>query len=83
MVKFKNMKIPVENNLDEIVATLESKGCWFNMGDGNDTLAEWVILCLPSGRYDIYNNNRHVGDWAKTITLAEIRSMNIETLKEM
>ena len=34
MSKFKNMKIPVENNLEEIVEELDRKGYWFNMDDG-------------------------------------------------
>ena len=75
MTKFSNLKIKVENNLDEIVATLESKGYWFNMDDGDNNLAKWVILCLPGGRYDIYNNNRHISDWAKTTTISELKEM--------
>lgn len=73
----KNIKIEINKDqpLDEVVATLESKGHWFNMDDGDNNLAKWVILCLPSGRYDIYNNNRHIGDWAKTTTLAELKEM--------
>lgn len=75
MGKFKNMKIPVENNLREIVEELDRKGYWFNMDDGDNGFAKWIILVLPSGRYDIYNDDRHIGDWAETITLDELKEM--------
>lgn len=74
MNKFKNMKIPVENNLDEIVSELEQIGCWFNMDDGNNKQARWVLII--GDRYDIYNNDRCVnGDWCKLTTLAELKEM--------
>ena len=73
----KNMKIEINEQqpLDDVVKELDHKGYWFNMNDGNNKFAKWVILALPSGRYDIYNNDRHIGDWAKTITLAELKEM--------
>jgi hypothetical protein len=77
MTNFRNLKIAINDQqpLDEVVEILESKGYWFNMDDGNNKLAKWVILVLPSGRYDIYNNDRHIGDWAKTTTLDELKEM--------
>ena len=74
MSEFKNMKILVENNLDEIVSELERIGCWFNMDDGDNKQARWVLVI--GDRYDIYNNDRCVnGDWCKLTTLTEIKGM--------
>ena len=81
---FKNMKIAINDQqpLDEVVMELKRLGCWFNMDDGNNKQAKWILVM--GDRYDIYNNDRCVdGDWCKLTTLSELRSMNIETLKEM
>lgn len=77
----RNMKINVENNLDEIVAELESMGYQESMFTPNKNAA--FIVTYESGSFT---------DWGKfdggayncgLTTLAELRSMNIETLKEM
>jgi len=45
-MNFKNMKIPVENNLDEIVATLESKGWMLGLRSGiGDMLERKLDIC--------------------------------------
>ena len=80
MVKFKNMKILVENNLAEIVGDLESKG-----------YTPQIILCSPTwvitsglGRYSLFQHEpSDIYRKYETTTLTELRSMNIETLKEM
>lgn len=80
MVKFKNMKILVESNLAEIVEELESKGYTVQIKLWNP---KWVITS-DLGRYSLFQHEpsdiyRKYG----TTTIAELRSMNIETLKEM
>ena len=78
MVKFKNMKILVENNLDEIVGELERLGyvkqAWLNH-------QKEVIATFETGVYS--NFNYFYNDTHNPTTIAELRSMNIETLKEM
>ena len=87
----KNMKIKVEtdelgeSNLDEIVATLESKGwskregAYFADESGSYLIATdygiitWCAECLVDVLWSTH----------ETTTLAELRSMNIETLKEI
>ena len=69
-MNFKNMKIPVENNLDEIVATLESKGYQeVYKGDG-DTVC---ILTDTSGGYSLLNNSNENNPY--TTTLSELKGM--------
>ena len=78
MVKFKNMKILVENNLEEIVGELERLGyvkqAWLNH-------QKEVIATFETGVYS--NFNYFYNDTHNPTTLTELRSMNIETLKEM
>lgn len=79
----KNMKIPVENNLDEIVGELERKGYVEHYRKPAKKQHNWVVVekrgCY-TGWYDVYVlcEKTYV-----LTTLAELRSMTIETLKEM
>ena len=80
----KNMKIKVEtdelgeSNLDEIVVELERLGYkkvgWLNH-------QKEVVATFETGVYS--NFNYFYNDTHKPTTLTELRSMNIETLKEM
>ena len=80
MVKFKNMKILVENNLAEIVGDLESKGYTPQIILRSP---KWVITS-DLGRYSLFQHEpSDIYRKYETTTLAELRSMNIETLKEM
>ena len=88
----KNMKIKVEtdehgeSNLDEIVEELEKRGYEL---DSESAFKPTVILTWSFGSYDKVNTtdwddfNDYFDDEWKLTTLAELRSMNIETLKEM
>ena len=82
MVKFKNMKILVENNLAEIVGELERLGYvkadWFDQGD-----TELCITAYQTGRFKIRDADIFDCYGGVATTLTELRSMNIETLKEM
>ena len=78
MDKFKCIKIEITKDqpLDGVVKELERLGCWFNMDDGNNKQAKWVIVI--GDRYDIYNNDRCVnGDWCKLTTLVELKEMQL------
>ena len=80
----KNMKIKVEtdehgkSNLDDVVAELERLGyvkqAWLNH-------QKEVIATFETGVYS--NFNYFYNDTHNPTTLAELRSMNIETLKEV
>ena len=73
----KNMKIKVENNLDEIVTELE------RLGYAKDTTLNdcaCYVYTFEDGSYFIYMGNH---DNNNLTTLSELRSMTIETLKEM
>lgn len=82
----RNMKIPVEINeqgestLDEIVATLEGQGykC-----DGYHPYYCNYVVCCDDGTYCMYTLDIGRDEEYKLTTLAELRSMNIETLKEV
>ena len=63
----KNMKIKVENNLDEIVATLESK--WYKKLSATKSNPSYVIV-TPDGYYSI----RKAVAICNT-TLAELKEM--------
>lgn len=71
-MSFKNMKIPVENNLDEIVGELESKG-----------YTPQIILCSPTwvitsdlGRYSLFQHEpSDIYRKYETTTLAELKEM--------
>ena len=68
------IKINEAQPLADVVKTLESKGYWFNMDDGDNNHAKWVLVI--NDRYDIYNNNRCIdGGWCKLTTLAELKEM--------
>ena len=73
------MKIKVENNLDEIVATLESNGYRPHSKFYGD---EICILTQTDGLYCGDSTGRFNNGYELT-TIAELRSMTIETLKEM
>jgi len=73
MTKFLNLKIPVENNLDEIVGELESKGYHKSMFMPNKNTA--FVVSYKSGGFT---------DWGKfdggsydfpITTLAELKEM--------
>lgn len=69
MTKFLNLKIPVENNLDEIVATLESKG--YVKDDTLIDIARYVYT-FEDGSFVIYMSNQC--GFVLT-TLAELKEM--------
>lgn len=71
----KNMKIKVENNLDEIVVELERLGYKKDLEKGNS-----LVLCHELGLYSLHSHDYGFGNLT---TIAELRSMTIETLKEM
>ena len=69
-MNFKNMKIHVENNLDEIVGELERLGYAFEIGRHSDS-----IICDDCGfcfsfRIDYFNK-----DDGELTTLAELKEM--------
>jgi len=70
-MNFKNMKIPVENNLDEIVGELERLGYLYNCGC-DDNKAKMVVARSHNMQYDIYDD--WIGSGFKA-TLAEIKEM--------
>lgn len=78
MTKFLNLKIPVENNLDEILGELERLG--YQKYDGEMTKNRIIVEAYEDGIYCLFSDDLHV---CKSTTLAELRSMTIETLKEM
>ena len=67
---FKNMKIPVENNLDEIIGELERLGyvkqAWLNH-------QKEVIATFETGVYS--NFNYFYNDTHKPATLAKLKEM--------
>ena len=66
----KNMKIPVENNLDEIVETLESKGYTPQIILWSPT---WVIAS-DIGRYSLFQHEpSDIYRKYETTTLAELK----------
>lgn len=73
-MNFKNMKIPVENNLDEIVGELESKGYvkadWFDQGDN-----ELCVTAYQTGRFKIRNAHIFECYGGVLTTLAELKEM--------
>ena len=79
----RNMKIPVEINkqgestLDDIVGELERLG--YSLAFETQWLNRFVYT-TQGGRYSILVSDLYL---EKTTTLAELRSMNIETLKGM
>lgn len=69
-VTFKNMKIPVENNLDEIVAELERLG--YVRDTTLNECACYVYAC-DDGCYFIYMNGGYGSE--NLTTLAELKEM--------
>lgn len=71
-MNFKNMKIPVENNLDEIVGELERKGYREHVWE-NDIKTEYVVG-FDSG---IYTNADYdpTNEIYVLTTLAELKEM--------
>lgn len=71
---FKNMKIPVENNLDEIVAELEKKG--YKKDFVTDSEPSFVITWGSFGIYDIQGlPNDQMTSHNETTILAELKEM--------
>lgn len=71
-MNFKNMKIPVENNLDEIVAILESKGYTPQIILWSPT---WVIT-NDLGSYSLFQHEpSDIYRKYETTTLAELKEM--------
>ena len=71
MNNFKNLKIQVENNLDEIVKTLESKGCIKSityMGDPDSTIIVMHSSGFSDWLLDTFNDHQ-------LTTLAELKEM--------
>lgn len=69
MTNFTNMKIPVEGNLDEIVAELERLGYWWIAED--DHKNSLSVLCFNDG----YCSFRSVQQCKYTTTLSELKAM--------
>ena len=69
-MNFKNMKIPVENNLDEIVRELERLG--YQKYDGDMVKNPTIIEAYADGIYCFYSQDLHV---CKITTLAELKEM--------
>ena len=71
----RNMKIPVENNLDEIVGELERlgyfKGCWW-IGFANITIIE---ADGETGHLVDYRGNDIDARYGDLTTLAELKEM--------
>lgn len=71
MIKFKNMKIKVENNLDEIVIELERLGykkqAWLNR-------QKETVATFTTGVYS--NFNHFYNDDFRETTLAELKGMH-------
>ena len=77
--KFLTLKIPVENNLDEIVSALERLGYVVELKTPKKPKS---ICTYEDGTYHVYMREaKH--KTGNLTTLAELRSMSIETLKEM
>jgi hypothetical protein len=74
---FKEMKIEINEQqpLEEVVVELERLGYKKDLTHGK----VWV-LCHELGLYSIHS---HDYDFGNLTTLTELRSMNIEALKEM
>ena len=72
MTKFLNLKIIVENNLDGIVATLESKEyrC-----DGNHPYYCNYIVCCDDGTYCMYSLDIGRDDEYALTTLVELKEI--------
>lgn len=70
---FKNMKIPVENNLDEIVKELERLG-YKKCGDPSG-YACGVETYAHGAFYVRYLSKRDLMYWGKTTNLAELKEM--------
>lgn len=79
----RNMKIKVENNLDEIVATLESKGYKaFNI-TAISPRHDWIVAGDDGFTVGWFDASGLCNKVFPLTTLDELRSMNIETLKEI
>ena len=67
----KNLKIPVENNLDEIVAELKRIGLYVGFIDSEDN---WISARLDTKLIVSFENELNLPDshWVKT-TLAELK----------
>ena len=68
-MNFKNMKIPVENNLDEIVGELEKRGYVKYHVDENPN----IVLAKEHGTYSCYRFS--IYDSFNMISLAELKGM--------
>ena len=75
---FKSMKIPVENNLDEIVAELENRE-YVKDTTLNDCAC--YVYTTDEGSYFIYMGGGYGDD--NLTTLAELKRMKLVELKEM
>lgn len=67
---FKNMKIQVENNLDEIVTELERLG--YETDDGFVDGVDNFVHTYRNGTYDFFMSNQL---WGELTTLAELKEM--------
>lgn len=70
---FKNMKILVENNLDEIVAELEKRGYICNFETARVVR---IVYVFDTGFYGLYSNNtKTCTNKSKLTSLAELKEM--------
>ena len=69
----KNMKIEVQNNLDEIVVELERLGYKRKIAPRKARKDMWIVA-FQIGRYDVYRNMRDFTS-IETTTLAELKKM--------
>ena len=76
MRKYMKIEIKDELHLKAVRDELHSMDYWFNMDDGDNSNAKWIIISHPY-LYDIYNNDRHIGDWALTVTLTDLLKMRL------
>ena len=68
---FKNMKIPVENNLDEIVVELEKRGYVLNFKLTDNPVCITIKINKSYGFFDFMVSDTYF----KPTTLAELKEM--------
>ena len=71
---FKNMKIPVENNLDEIVVELEKRGLHLSKRQSLDKAENVKFIGIFDGWFEIFKIPHEWWDGELT-TLAELKEM--------
>ena len=79
----RNMKTPVENNLDKIVVELERLGYKALNITSISPIHKWIVAGDDGFTVGWFDASGLCNKVFPITTLAELRSMNIETLKEM